>query len=235
MYSCKKFFTKLALLTLAITLIIPFSSNGIAKDKTENLFKEEFFFKVKDEKYHVETVENAYSIITTVYSRKGCQKFITNKFTGEISVTSDYLKSKEIEEEEKSVNTIAKNLDKQLRETRIVPENRGEIGTQRITGSWAWSSWQAITVTYAAKASASAIAAAILSRIPYIGWVAGATAAVLINYNLPVGYLRYKAATARDTHPDYAWVKKKVNVYRNKDRTILLDSNTSNPYKVRVY
>jgi hypothetical protein len=231
------FLKKFVFLIMTLTLLIPLFSNVNASAETQEiLYKESFTEKVKGVQYEVETAEYQDFIVTTVRDKKGFQKFATNKSTGHVTVTSDYLKGNEVEEAEKSVNELAIQLDKQIEQQKTsAPIPQGEFGTESVVGSYVWSSWKWVTVTYASKASYATITAAILSRIPYIGWVAGATAAVLINYSLPVGYLKYRMGTARDTHPDYVWIKKTVNVYRYSDRTGLLSSKTSNPQKVRVY
>jgi predicted PurR-regulated permease PerM len=64
--------------------------------------------------------------------------------------------------------------------------------TKSIVGSWAWSHWNNVTITFAGKATATAISTAILSYIPYIGAVAGALASVIIAYNYPIGYFKVR-------------------------------------------
>jgi hypothetical protein len=237
----RRFFTKLAYLTLATTLLIPLFSNVSANaEGSDILYQETFTDVVEGVEYNTTSVEDENYIITTITNNEGFQKFTTNKFTGEITITSDYLTSEDLAVAETSVNDIANQLDAQIKDEPYwhpTPDtiSSGEIGTNSVVGSYVWSSWQSVTVTYASKATYTIIVAAILSRIPYIGWVAGATASILIAHNLPIGYLKYRMGTARDTHPDYVWTKKTVNVYKDSKRTYLLDSNTSNPYKVRVY
>lgn len=43
--------------------------------------------------------------------------------------------------------------------------------TQKQKGKWAWSKYDHYRVTVEGKATVGVIAAAILNRIPYVGWI----------------------------------------------------------------
>ncbi|MEB6551431.1 hypothetical protein MXL46_20700 [Heyndrickxia sporothermodurans] len=123
------------------------------------------------------------------------------------------------------------NIDQTLL-IRDVKENRMDINA--IKGSWAWSKWQNYTVTANSKSTIQIVTAAILSTIPYVGWAAGALAAVYIQYNLKTGYFSSRIGNALDTDPNYYWSKRQVRLYKDSARKNLLSEKTSKASRALV-
>lgn len=182
---------------------------------------------------------------------EGTQTYVTNKKTGRVSVESDYLTKNEEKEIEKQVNLVKVEMETNksnsieveqgiagtltdTSETKI-QSDASEIGIQSIVGSWVWSSWDYYKVTVSGKFTLQTITAALLSYIPYVGPVAGALAAVHLQYNLKTGYYKRRGGTAADSDPNYLWSKYQFNLYSDSARTNLKASKTTSPEKVRVY
>lgn len=60
-------------------------------------------------------------------------------------------------------------------------------------------------------------------------------ATVIVAYQMKTGYFKVRGASALDCDPNYAWMKKQVNLYTNSSRTTLKASKTNSPLKVRMY
>ncbi|MDR4249081.1 MULTISPECIES: hypothetical protein [Bacillus] len=69
--------------------------------------------------------------------------------------------------------------------------------TQKQKGKWAWSKYDHYRVTVEGKAAVGVIAAAILNRIPYVGWIAAAQ--VMIQLKMKTGYFSVRWGTRADT------------------------------------
>ncbi|UQZ76708.1 hypothetical protein C2I17_20370 [Niallia circulans] len=246
--------SKIVIPALVLSLVSPIIPNSKAEaaanpkiaSEIKNYSQDHFSFEDNGEKYDVTTAEYENKRVVIIKGKEGFQKFTTNKNTGNISVESDYLKKSEIKENEVITNEVASSITDEKLPEPVAPIPATELPTNNvssssnvsinsITGSWAWSSWYNKTVTVADKATIIIVTGAILSKIPYIGWVASAMASILINYKMKTGYFKVRAGTALDTDPNYVWTKKIVNLYSNSARTKLRKSETSNPYQVRVY
>ncbi|MCY7861203.1 hypothetical protein MOD67_14340 [Bacillus licheniformis] len=212
---------------------VPASSDVMTQD--------EFTFDFQGAQNEVRNVEDDKTLTTTIKTDKGIEQYVTDKRSGYISVSSDYLSSSEIKQYEAAVNGMANQFDSQLGSTVL---NRtpsvAQLGTDGITiqkrvGKWYWSKWDNVTVTVQDKATVTIVTAAILSRIPYIGWVAGAAASIIINYKMKTGYFKVRGASALDSDPNYGWMKKRVQLFKDKKRTKKLSDKTSSPVKVRMY
>lgn len=239
--------TKVLLCTLSLSLVVPSFGASLAQAESpqEPLIEKSSptgnEFTYEDEsgvKQKVTTTENGKFNNVIIKNDKGTQKYSTDKSTGYVSVTSDYLSEDEVKETEKMVNNMAKQFDDQIPEGTTLPAKTSTtkgIGIQSVVGDYVWGGYKNITVTYEDKATETIITAAILSRIKYIGWIAAAIASLLINYNVKTGYFRVNHGVALDSHPDYVWTKERIKVYRDSERTDRLDYYESSPYKVRVY
>ncbi|WP_057913589.1 hypothetical protein [Peribacillus muralis] len=108
------------------------------------------------------------------------------------------------------------------------------IAPRAQTGSWVWSKWTNYTVTVTGKFTTTVITAAIVSKIPVIGWAASVFATIMITNNMKTGYFKKRGASRADTYPHYLWSKQQVNLYKDKARTILKSSKTSDASKVRM-
>lgn len=188
------------------------------------------------------TLEDKKFRTVVVKDPQGTKTFKTNKTTGHIYVESDYLSSADVQNVEKQINQIKVDVDAPATIATAGPvqgmtsdQNNAPIINESITGKWVWSNWDSYTITVEGKATTQIITAAILSRIPYVGWAAAALASVMIQYKMKTGYFKRRGGTAADTNPDYLWSKMQVNLYKDKARKILISSKTSSPSKVRVY
>ncbi|MGE1103710.1 hypothetical protein [Peribacillus simplex] len=65
------------------------------------------------------------------------------------------------------------------------PSDNGSIGTFSQTGSWAYSKWASYTVTPSDKTATAVVTAAILSKIPYVGFAASGLAGVKLRHDKP--------------------------------------------------
>lgn len=244
-------YKKIILPMLSATLLFSAAAPVYAQTKVENetvstpdvLTQDEFTYDFQGTKNEVKTVEDSRTLTTTIKTGKGIEEFKTDKATGHISVASDYLTDTEIKDYEKVVNDIASQLDGKVDDTALAGNqfNTSRLATsdnfniQKRVGKWYWSKWDNVTVTVQDKATVTIITAAILSRIPYIGWVAGAAASIIINYKMKTGYFKVRGASALDSDPNYGWMKKRVQLFKDKKRTKKLSDKTSSPVKVRMY
>jgi len=242
---------------LSLSLIgTPLTSNFVkASELTEasnysvDIEEQNQQFLIEGVSYIVKEGEDFRTVIAK--NSKGTQTFVTNKKTNYISVESDYLKENQRKELEKQVNLIKVEIE--TAESNPALANQGgagvqsnaseveiqssvnEIGIESIVGSWVWSDWDNYKVTVSGKFTLQTITAALLSYIPYIGPVAGALAAVHLQYNLQTGYYKRRGGTAADSDPNYLWSKYQFNLYSDSARTNLKASETTPAEKVRVY
>lgn len=218
-------------------------SPAIEVGQKSGIYTDEFTFTHEGIEYNVMTEESEDFMIATYNTDKGMEKHVIDRQTGEVSVTSDYLSAKETQAVEESIKSVTVEMEDESlslfpnkAQIEILEASSGDDNQiQEKTGSWVWSHWNNVTVTFAGKTTASAIASAILSRIPLIGWVAGAMATVIIANKYETGYFKVRGASALDTDPNYGWMKKQTNLYTNKDRIVLKKSETSDPVRVRMY
>ncbi|MCY8087233.1 hypothetical protein OZL46_14070 [Bacillus sonorensis] len=240
------------IITPVISAALLFSAAApvYAQPKVENeevstsnvVSQDEFTYNFQGVTNEVRTIEDDKSLTTTIKTDKGMEVFTTDKATGHISVTSDHLNKMEISAYEESVNDIASQLDSQLDDStitgnqfNILKPTKENFSIQKRVGKWYWSKWDKVTIRVEDKATVTIITAAILSRIPYIGWVAGAAASIIINYKMKTGYFKVRGASALDSDPNYGWMKKRVQLFKDKKRKKKLSDKTSSPTKVRMY
>ncbi|MCY7766642.1 hypothetical protein [Bacillus inaquosorum] len=231
-------------LSLLTTSISPSLASAKNTETTQTkpstiLYQDEFVQNMDGEKTTVRTVEDVDTITTTFKSQKGTQEFKTDKDSGKITVSSNYLSDAAVKENEEQVNKIANQFVDDNKEaissnnaslTKVSSES---IDIQKRKGKWAWSKgWNKYTIRAPEKATVGIITAAILGRIPFIGWVAGAAAGIYIQYKMQTGYFNVKAATALDTNQCYLWSKKRVQLYKDSKRKNKKFDKTSDPYKV---
>ncbi|MCY8808718.1 hypothetical protein [Bacillus atrophaeus] len=129
----------LSLLTTSISPSLAEAKNT-ETPKTQTsaiLYHDEFVQKMDGEKTTVKTIEDIDTITTTFESQKGTQEFKTNKDSGKITVSSDYLSEAAVKENEDQVNQIAKQFVEENKEaittnkTPLSKESSNSIDIQR--------------------------------------------------------------------------------------------------------
>ncbi|USK36430.1 hypothetical protein LIT25_27055 (plasmid) [Bacillus sp. F19] len=237
-------------LSLALTPTLAFAERSETPtpkitQNASNAVNDEFALNLEGVNYNVKTIDTKKSLTVIYNSKKGVEKHVVDKATENVSATSDFLSKNELKDIENQVKNVSVNLNKQA--VNPVPSNisSSQLATSAINspiitpnvrvGEWVWSAWSNMTITFADKATVTAITTAILARIPLIGWVAGAMATVIVAYQMKTGYFKVRGASALDCDPNYAWMKKQVNLYTNSSRTTLKASKTNSPLKVRMY
>jgi hypothetical protein len=242
--------TKAALLSsLSLSLLVAPTLSFAAESKTptpkitqqsELPVNEQFAFTHEGITYDVKTIDTKKSLIVLYKSEKGTEKHEVIKTTGEVTATSDYLSKKELKDIEHQVKTGSVKTDKQsiapLSSIAAAPSAYAiDEPMDYMVGSWVWSNWYNQTISFADKATVTAVTTLLLSQIPYIGAVASSMATVLIAYGMKTGYFKVRGASALDSDPSYGWMKKTVNAYTSSARTSLIKSETSAPVQVRMY
>ncbi|WNV80947.1 hypothetical protein RUL31_06615 [Bacillus atrophaeus] len=230
-------------LSLLTTSISPSLASAKNTETTQTkssmiLYQDEFVQNMDGEKTTVRTVEDVDTITTTFKSQKGTQEFKTDKDSGKITVSSNYLSDAAVKENEEQVNQIANQFVDDNKEAitsnnaSLSKVNSDSIDIQKRKGKWAWSKWEKYRIRVEDKATTGIITAAILARIPYIGWIAGAAAGIYIQYKMKTGYFSVKYGTAADTNQCYLWSKKRVKLFQDSKRKKLKLDETSSPWKV---
>lgn len=172
-----------------------------------------------------------YTIVVT--TAEGTLTAIQDKATQEfLSVEADYLSEKEEASQLEALKSV-----KVIEMTDSIPPVNGAIvdssalvtnkdfSTNSIYNKWYNGHWKNYTITFEKKATVSIITVAILSRIPYVGWVVGPIAAILVLYQMKVGYF-----SARYDYMFLGGVNMKerqhLKVWENSDYTNLLKYTT---------
>jgi len=227
------------LVSILIALMVAFSSFNVnsASANTDSFVSEE-----NGSDYTISTVEKNDSFIITLESEEGAVTINRDKNDYEnVSITSDYLNEHEMNAFEEEFFTVYDSIQLTSEGNTIAnlkeataPSLNNDITPLAVVGSYAWSTYQNVTITFEAKATATVIAAAIASRIPLIGWIAGALASIIIINNMTVGYFKYRIGTALDSDPNYYWTKRQVLMYKDSGRTVLLSNEISNGVKSPV-
>ncbi|MDG3074748.1 hypothetical protein [Bacillus halotolerans] len=240
----KAFLMSILSLSLLTTSISPSLASAKNTETTQTkpstiLYQDEFVQNMDGEKTTVRTVEDVDIITTTFKSQKGTQEFKTDKDSGKITVSSNYISDAAVKENEEQVNQIAKQFIEENKEA-ITSNNASlsklssdSIDIQKRKGKWAWNKkWIKYKISVQDKATVAIITSAILSQIPRIGWVAGAAAGIYIQYNMNTGYFSVKHATSLDNDQCYLWTKKRVKLFKDSKRKNLKFDKTSDPYRV---
>lgn len=185
--------------------------------------------------YQMDVREESGQRIITFKSNKGTEVFTRLKNSEEIQVTSDHLSKKEIEEMEKSVNSISVQFEeKDLEEQESPAPYQRQLAIANVQpmaqkGSWAWSNYQKITITASTKVTVQAVAGAIVAAIPYVGSIAVAMATVIVEYKMKKGYFKRKIGTKLDTDANYYWQQIRLELYKDSARTKLLKIKLTKP------
>ncbi|MEH7733698.1 hypothetical protein [Bacillus pumilus] len=212
-------------LSLILTSVPPSFATEKNTSKENDSFKnhEEFTEEIDGLKTNIKTMENDSQHVTTFKTELGTITYTSNKETGNISVSSNYLKSDEIAAIEEQVNKIANSivLENQMNPTvtnSIEQLANDDFITQKQKGKWAWSKYDHYRITVEGKAALGVIVAAILNRIPYVGWIATAAAQIMIQLKMKTGYFSARWGTRADTDICYLWRKRHLKMFSDSKR-----------------
>jgi len=217
-------FIILSSLSLILTSVPPSFATEKNTSKENDSFKnhEEFTKEIDGLKTNIKTMENDSQHVTTFKTELGTITYTSNKETGNISVSSNYLKSDEIAAIEDQVNKIANSivLENQTNQVTNSLEQLADddFTTQKQKGKWVWSKYDHYRVTVEGKAALGVIAAAILNRIPYVGWIATAAAQIMIQLKMKTGYFSARWGTRADTDICYLWRKRHLKMFSDSKR-----------------
>lgn len=152
------------------------------------------------------TAETAEGTLTVVQDKA------TKRF---LSLEADYLNKKQETEQFK--------LLKQVEVKEVGASTKAAVGRGTYTyNKWYYGKWRNYTVTFEQKTTVSIVVVGILAAIPYVGRVAGPIAALIILWEIKVGYfsakLDYKFLGGKDMQ-----VREHLKIWAKKNYTKLLE------------